>query len=106
MTNGARPWAVAELPSLALFLDRGPRGRYSEGRREASPVAPAAIEADVCCFYGVGVIGRTSAVRERYYAISAERRLKHPGVLAITSAARDELFTSRRRELGARSIPR
>ena len=72
--------------------------------REAFP-APAAIEADVCRFYGVRVIGRTSAVRERYYAISAERRLKHPGVLAITSAARDALFTLRRRELGARSIP-
>jgi LysR family transcriptional activator of nhaA len=68
--------------------------------------SPAAIEADVCRFYGVRVIGRTSAVRERYDAISAERRLKHPGVLAITSAARDELFTSRRRELGARSILR
>jgi len=31
-------------------------------------------------------------VRERYYAISVERRLKHPGVLAITEAARDDLF--------------
>jgi hypothetical protein len=29
-----------------------------------------------------------------YYAIAAERRLKHPGVLAITSAARDELFAA------------
>jgi LysR family transcriptional activator of nhaA len=31
-------------------------------------------------------------IRERYYAISAERRLKHPGVLAITNAARANLF--------------
>jgi LysR family transcriptional activator of nhaA len=63
------------------------------GRSAGVPFpAPAAIEADVCRFYGVRVIGRTSAVRERYYAISAERRLTHPGVLAITSAARDELF--------------
>jgi LysR family transcriptional activator of nhaA len=54
--------------------------------------APAAIADDVCRLYGVREIGRTSAVRERYYAISAERRLKHPGVLAITSAARDEVF--------------
>ena len=37
-------------------------------------------------------IGRTNAVRERYFAISAERRLKHAGVLAITTAARDQLF--------------
>jgi LysR family transcriptional activator of nhaA len=54
--------------------------------------APAAIARDVCRLYGVKEIGRTTAVRERYYSISAERRLKHPGVLAITSAARDEVF--------------
>jgi LysR family transcriptional activator of nhaA len=47
----------------------------------------------VCRFYGVRVAGRTDAVRERYYAISAERRLKHPAVLAITSAAREKLFS-------------
>jgi LysR family transcriptional activator of nhaA len=54
--------------------------------------APAAIERDVCRFYGVRVIGRIDAIRERYYAISVERRLKHPGVLAVTNAARDQLF--------------
>ena len=54
--------------------------------------APSVITDDVCRLYGVKVVGTTSAVRERYYAISAERRLKHPGVLAITTAARDGLF--------------
>jgi len=64
---------------------------FGQGVPAAFP-APTAIEQDICRFYGVRVIGRTSAVRERYYAISVERRLKHPGVLAITSAAREELF--------------
>lgn len=54
--------------------------------------APSVISADVCRLYDVKVIGTTAAVRERYYAISAERRLKHPGVLAVTTAARDGLF--------------
>ena len=54
--------------------------------------APSAIEQDVCRFHGVRVVGRADTVRERYYVISAERRLKHPAVLAITSAARDQLF--------------
>ena len=31
-------------------------------------------------------------VTERYYAISAERRIKHPAVSAITEAARTQLF--------------
>jgi LysR family transcriptional activator of nhaA len=54
--------------------------------------APLAIADDVKRVYGVTLIGSTSAVKERYYAISVERRLSHPGVLTITSAARDRLF--------------
>ena len=54
--------------------------------------APSAIAADVSRFHGVRAIGRLNDVRERYYVISPERRLKHPGVLAITSVARDQLF--------------
>jgi len=54
--------------------------------------APTAIERDVSRLYGVRIVGRTDAVRERYYVISAERRLKHPGVVAMTTAARGQLF--------------
>ena len=54
--------------------------------------APTVIEHEVCRQYKVRVIGRTEAVRERYYAISVERRLKHPAVLAICEAAREKLF--------------
>ena len=54
--------------------------------------APSAIAIDVSRFHGVRAIGRLNDVRERYYVISPERRLKHPGVLAITSVARDQLF--------------
>ena len=40
----------------------------------------------------VKVVGRTDAVRSRFYAISVERRLKHPAVVAICDTARRELF--------------
>ena len=80
-----RPHLAGEFEDSALMKV------FGQGTGAAFP-APAVIAADVCRFYGVREIGRTSAVRERYYAISAERRLKHPGVLAITSAARDDLF--------------
>lgn len=83
--EGLHPRVVGEFEDSALMKVFG----HSAGL--AFP-APAAIADDVCRFYGVRAIGRTDAVRERYYAISAERRLKHPGVLAITSAARNELF--------------
>jgi LysR family transcriptional regulator, transcriptional activator of nhaA len=32
-------------------------------------------------------------VRERFYAISVERKLKHPAVVAISEAAQQHLFT-------------
>lgn len=53
---------------------------------------PTAIEKEVERQYNVRRIGRTDQVKEAFYAISAERRLKHPAVLAISEAARGTLF--------------
>jgi LysR family transcriptional activator of nhaA len=44
--------------------------------------------------YGVTVIGRTDEVTEQFYAISMERKLTHPAVVAINDAAQRKLFTS------------
>ncbi len=41
---------------------------------------------------GMGRIGLTNEVRTQFYAISAERKLQHPAVIAIRNAARRELF--------------
>jgi LysR family transcriptional activator of nhaA len=41
----------------------------------------------------VELIGQTDAVTESFYAISVERKVKHPGIVAITEGARRELFT-------------
>lgn len=43
----------------------------------------------------LGGVGRTDAVRGRFYAISVERRLKHPAGVAICETARRELFAKR-----------
>ena len=59
--------------------------------------APSAIEASVCHQYGVAVVGRLEEMRERFYAISVERRLRHPAVIAITESARSELFSEPQR---------
>ncbi|HET9179967.1 MAG TPA: transcriptional activator NhaR [Terriglobia bacterium] len=39
-----------------------------------------------------GVAGYTEEVRARFYAISVERRVKNPAVIAICDAAREKLF--------------
>lgn len=53
--------------------------------------APTMIEDEVCRQFKVRVAGRIEAIRERYYAISVERRLKHPAVVAICESARGAL---------------
>ncbi|MSQ53165.1 MAG: LysR family transcriptional regulator [Betaproteobacteria bacterium] len=54
--------------------------------------APTAIARQVRQQYGVVAVGQPKEVSEAFYAISVERRLTHPAVLAITSSARKELF--------------
>lgn len=79
------PRVVAEFDDSALMKAFGHVGT-------AAFPAPTAIAAEVIRQYRVQPIGRVKAVRERYYAISAERRVKHPGVLAITNTAKREVF--------------
>ena len=54
--------------------------------------APAVLEAEVMQQHGVEVVGRLPGLRQQFYAISAERRIQHPAVTAIASAARTRLF--------------
>jgi LysR family transcriptional regulator, transcriptional activator of nhaA len=55
-------------------------------------LVPTVVEAEMTREFGVQVVGRTREMVDDFYAISAERRITHPAVAAITQAARDELF--------------
>ena len=55
-------------------------------------IAPTPISAEVEKKYGVVVIGQTDEVLEQFYAISVERKISHPAVVAITEMAREWLF--------------
>ena len=83
--QGVHPQVVGEFEDSALLNVFGQTGA-------GLFAAPAAIEREVRKQYGVVVVGRVEEVRERYYAISAERRLKHPAVVAISEAAQHYLF--------------
>ncbi len=54
--------------------------------------APTAISDHVEHMYHAGLIGTVEELKETYYAISPERKLKHPGVMCITETAREKLF--------------
>jgi LysR family transcriptional activator of nhaA len=55
-------------------------------------IAPTPIAAEVKKQFGVVGIGQTDEVREQFYAISVERKISHPAVVAITETAREWLF--------------
>jgi LysR family transcriptional regulator, transcriptional activator of nhaA len=54
--------------------------------------APAIIENEIIRQYKVLKFGEARDVIERYYAISAERKIKHPAVLSITKEAKEKIF--------------
>ena len=79
-----RPLIVAEVEDSALAKALGQAG-------VGLFVGPTVIEQEIADQYTVQVVGRVPAIEERYFAISLERRIEHPGVLAISSAARELL---------------
>lgn len=80
-----RPRIAGEFDDSALMAAFGQAGAGIFS-------APSAIAVQIREQYGVVAIGATSEVTEGYYAISVERRLSHPAVVAISEAARQELF--------------
>lgn len=80
-----RPVIVAEFSDSALLkvFGMGGLGLFA---------VPTAIHDDVRRQYSVKALGTLDGVRESYYAVTIERRLRHPAVLAISEAARNRLF--------------
>ncbi len=91
-TAGVRPRVVGEFKDWALMTTFGQAGA-------GVFAAPTATEKEVRDHYRVVPIGRIDSIVEQFYAISVERKLKHPAVVAITEAAREELFATHRGRL-------
>ena len=88
-SEGIEPVSVGEFEDGALLSVFGQAG-------SGIFAAPSIVEDALATQFGVEVIGRVDAIRERFYAISGEREIQNPAVVAITEAARRELFSSSR----------
>ncbi len=86
LKNQITPNLIGEFDNTALMK------AFGQGGLGVFPV-PAVIAEEVQHQYGVTVIGLVEEIVIRYYAISQERRLKHPAVLAVWKTARRDLFT-------------
>lgn len=80
-----RPRILGEFDDSALLQAFGQAG-------VGLFVAPTAIADYVATHYDVEAIGRIDEVSEQVYAITTERRLTHPAIIAISRAAQHEVF--------------
>ncbi len=83
--HNLRPLIVGEFDDSALIKAFGQAGA-------GLFVAPTAIAAQVCRQYNVVELGRIDTVIEQLYAITTERRLTHPAIVAVSEAAKRQVF--------------
>lgn len=93
--QGIHPAIAGEFQDYALLRAFGQAGAG------IFPI-PSVFETELKQQGALRRIGRTAEVRNRFYAISLDRKLKHPAVIAICDTARRQLF---RRGLGSASSP-
>jgi LysR family transcriptional activator of nhaA len=85
VTHKIRPDVVGEFQDSALVRAFAEKGF---GIFAAPSVAEAQLQR-----YGFKRIGKTDEIRARFYAITVERKLQHPAVLAVCEAAQQKLFS-------------
>jgi LysR family transcriptional activator of nhaA len=85
VAQGIRPRVVAEIDdgSLSKVLAAGGYGVYA---------CPSVMEDDARRRYGLRAVGTIPSLKNRFYAISVEQRLRHPAAVAICESARSEYF--------------
>lgn len=82
--NAIRPQVRGEFEDSAMLKEAG---RAGIGAFAAAEVIRSELET----MYGVERVGALAGVTERFYALSVERRIKHPAVMSIWAAARQRL---------------
>jgi len=80
-----RPRFVAEVDDSGLLKTLGQAGH-------GLFASPTVVAAEVTQKYAVEQVAVLDRVRERFYALSVDRKLRHPAVVAICEGARREVF--------------
>ncbi len=80
--HGVVPRVAAEIDDSALLKAYGEDGR-------GVFAGPEAISREICTHYDVTCIGRAPALRERFFLLTAERRIAHPLVSRLLSLGHD-----------------
>lgn len=94
-SQGVTPTVVAEVEDSALLKTLAQDGLGLVAVHEV-------IEGEACRQYDLVRLQRLDDVRTRIYALSVERKLRHPALQAITDGARQGMFAPRSRKAGER----
>ena len=65
---------------------------YGQSGHGAFPCAPSVIVDEMRKRYNVSPVGTLDEVRVKFYAVSVEKKLKHPVLVAINEEARKKIF--------------
>jgi LysR family transcriptional activator of nhaA len=84
-SHDIRPEIVAELDDLALASVLGEKAL-------GVLAAPDVIAKELGKRYALQLVGRAKDIRQRFFAISVERKIRHPAVAAICEIAREKIF--------------
>jgi LysR family transcriptional activator of nhaA len=95
--HDVHPTIIGEFEDSALMKVFGQAGR-------GVLPGPTVVREQICKQYGLRALGELEHVRERFYAISPERKIKHPAVVRIVEHAQKTVF-GRAALAGARSPP-
>jgi LysR family transcriptional activator of nhaA len=87
--NAVVPRVVAEFDDSALLKAFASAGA-------GAFAAPVVVADELARAYGVEQVGPCNGLRERFYAITLERRIRNPAVAAISAAARNLLVAPQR----------
>ncbi len=96
--HGILPQVLGEFEDSALMKTFG-------GQGAGVFVGPTTIERTICSHYGVKVIGRAPRAEIDIFAISVERKIKHPAVTHLCGSARHDLLTASAARSAARQRP-
>jgi LysR family transcriptional activator of nhaA len=86
--RGLRPHILGEFDDGALM------GMFARDGLGFVPLHSVAVD-DAATTFRVVEIGNAPECRCRLHAITAERRLKHPAILAVTAHAQEAVFGTR-----------
>ena len=82
---GVRPQVLAELDDSGLMKELGTTGL-------AAFAAPTLVMDNIVSQYGVVPVAEVPEIKERFFVVSTERKLRHPGVVALADEARARIF--------------